>query len=173
LLLSSAGVSAVERLGIERLTAVTVDVAAGSGVLHLTVDNMAPGDRAMASVDLVNKGTAPLRYALMAAASPASVAAHLRIDVWLPNPGCGPTGQARPPAGSVVLAAQRTVQSTPAAILGDPDTGLQAGDRSIGVGGTDRLCLSVALDRGAPNTVQGQTVTEVLTVLAEHDVEPS
>ncbi len=109
----------------------------------------------------------------MAAASPASIAEHLRIDVWLPNPGCGPIGMTAPPAGSVVLADQRPVGATPAAILGDPETGRQAGDRSIGVGDTDRLCLSVSLERGAPNSVQGQTTTEVLTVVAEHDVEPS
>jgi hypothetical protein len=173
LLVSSATVSDVERLTVNRLTAVTVDIEATGGTARLSFDGMAPGDRATASLTLLNSGTAALRYALVLEGFPPAVAEHLRVDVWVPTPDCG-DGRAGPPTGTLTLAVDRAISGSGAtALLGDPASGRQPTDRTIDVGGTDRVCVSVRVELSAPNSIQGQAATGVLTALAEHDVEPA
>lgn len=170
LLSSSATVSDVERLTFNRLTAVTVDLEALGGTVPLNFDAMAPGDRATASLTLRNSGSAALRYSLVLEADPLAVVQHLRVDVWVPSPDCG-EGTSGPPHGATVLAAAQPISAGGSTVLlGDPAPGRQPSDRTIGVGGTDRVCVSVRLDRDAPNALQGRTATGVVTALAEHDV---
>lgn len=170
-LLSSASVSAVEYLAPNRVTAVTIDVEPGAATVGLIVDNMAPGDRAVARLDIENAGSGALRYALTAATSDTAVADYLSVDIWLATDGCSPAG---PPVGATVLVTdQPALPGSATRILGDPTTGTQPGDRVVDVEETDRLCYSVELHRDAPNSIQGITTTHDLTVLAEHDLEVS
>lgn len=151
-----------------RLAAATLDVEAGQRTAPITVRALAPGDRATGSIEIVNAGDLPLHYALLLSPSGAPVESWLRWDLWLaPAQGCG--GATPSAADPDLLVADAVLDGgDDIALFGRPDPGFDPGDRVLGVGQRELLCLAVSLPLDAPDAVQGAAVTPRFVAAAEH-----
>ncbi|MEZ5410634.1 MAG: hypothetical protein R2761_21585 [Acidimicrobiales bacterium] len=151
-----------------RLSAATLDVEAGQRTAPVTVGALAPGDRATGSIEIVNAGDLPLHYALLLSPTGQPVESWLRWDLWLgPARGCG-GGTPGPTDPDLLLSGAVLDGGGPIALLGRPDPGFDPGDRVLGVGQRELLCLAVFLPLDAPDAVQGQAVTPRFVAAAEH-----
>jgi hypothetical protein len=158
-----AAFAASDRLGSNRLESATLDISEGTNSTDVHARNMAPGDTAFGILHLENTGTLPLIYSLVASVDTGGLADNLRFRLW-PGPQCD-----EPPDETGV--ADVVIESTDGAvILGNPEVGIQDGDRAISVGESDVLCYSISLPLDATNSAQGETSTQTFIVIAEHDI---
>ncbi len=160
---SSATFADSELIGVNRLGAATLDLEVGNLDVDLEATNLAPGDEVTGTLELVNAGDLPLRYALTASSSGGLLADWLRWDVWAGT--C-----AASPGASGLVAEGLQIGVSRRAVVGDVATGAQPGDRTLAVGASETLCLQATLPIAAPNEVQGAITTIDLAVVAEHDL---
>jgi hypothetical protein len=163
---SSATFGASEDLGQNRLGAATLDLTVGTRTVSITAPNMAPGDREVGQIELVNSGDLPLRYTLLSDADTSALLPLLRWDLWIEPGGCGSE-----PRG-LELVSGATLTSGSAAVIGDPTTGTQAGDRVLGAGERELICIAVELPAGAADAVQATTLAHQFVAVAEHAIAP-
>jgi len=151
-----------------RLSAATLDVEAGQRTAPIAVGALAPGDRATGSIEIVNAGELPLHYALLVSPQGETVESWLRWDLWLaPARGCG--GATPEPSDPGLFRAGAVLDGTgEIALIGRSDPGFDPGDRVLGVGQRELLCLAVTLPLDAPDAVQGAAVTPRFVAAAEH-----
>jgi hypothetical protein len=159
-------------VGVNELSSGTVDVVIGSRSVEIVGANLAPGDRAVGTIEIVNNGTLPLRYALVSTATGDPLGQWLAWDLW----SATTPGQCRRANSPGDLLASRLVlgSSTPTdqlAVLGDVGVGLDPGDRTIEPGSSDTICLAVVFELDAPDTLQGRRFEQSFTVVAEQNTE--
>lgn len=160
-----------ESIGVNRLSSATVEVEIGPSSVVISGENLAPGDRAVGSIEILNTGTLPLRYAITSDMSADPLSAWLVWDIWKGSSRgtCdnAPTsietladGLAFRPAGGI---------DTP--VVGDVAVGLDPGDRILEPGAAETLCVAVVLDLQAPDSVQNRRVEQQFTVVAEQHTD--
>ncbi len=156
-----------ETIGVNRLSSATVDVEVGRRSVRLVGENLAPGDRTIGSIEIVNVGTLPLRYALVAEPSTEPLLGWLTWDLWegAGTSGCGSTTAARRLVAGLVL------QPTDGAVLGDVAVGLDRGDRIIEPGAIDTICVAARFGLDAPDSLQGRRLDQTWTVVAEQHTD--
>lgn len=164
---SGANAAGVSEIGTNRLGAATLDIELGSSEATLTATNIAPGDTVSGRLDLTNAGTLPLIYAVSATTDGGALGAWLRFDVW-PADDCDVA-----PAVDSILVAGLMLDAPRVAVLGDPSTGRQAGDRSLAPGAAETICLRATLPPAAGNDAQGASLLFDLIIDAEHDIAAS
>ena len=160
---TSAAISDAERLGLNNLGAATLDIELGAGTATFDADNLAPGDRFVGVLDLRNAGSLPLRYSVTTTTAASPLTEWVTVQMW--PAGAEPCGL--PPATAVD---HRVVEGAQA-LVGNPAPGGQPGDRTLVVGGAERLCFGLHVSLDAPNELQGLVLTNDLTITAEHDLE--
>ena len=130
----------------------------------LALANIAPGDKVTAPVTVTNDGTLDLRYAVTSVAGgDAGLASALAVTVKAGVADCtngGFAASGAPVAGGTLSALS----------FGDVTPGAQAGDRTLAPGGSDELCVQVALPTSAANALQGKTASATFTFSAEQTV---
>lgn len=160
-----------ERLGRNRLTAARLDIAPGDRTVPIVGENLAPGDTATGAIEFVNEGTLDLRYSVRAAPVTDADARALApwvtwqfswVDAGQPCPRRTSNGRSY---GGAQLVDGRFIS-------GNSRTGGDAGDRILGVGGSEVLCLQAVLDIETPNSVQGVTLRTSFVAEAEQ-LEPN
>ena len=163
--LSKASFSDSERIGPNHLGAATLDIEPGENTTGVRVTNMAPGDSAATTITLVNVGELPLRYALMSQTEPSPLNEWLSTAVWEGTSCTDGAPDSDPLASPISLA-----DANSTALVGDPATGLQPGDRQLAPGEQETFCMVFELDSAAPNDVQGTETHQVISAHAEHDI---
>lgn len=161
-------------VGVNELSSATLDVEIGSRSVEIIGANLAPGDRAVGAIEVVNDGTLPLRYALVSTASEDPLGRWLAWDLW----PAGDPGQCRGSSTPRDLLASRLLlgsatPTTELSVLGDVAVGLDPGDRIIEPGSSDTICLAVVFDLDAPDTLQGRRFEQSFTVVAEQNTDES
>jgi hypothetical protein len=185
------------QLGRNELVAGVVDLTVGSSSTPLIVDNLAPGDQSLLTLELRNDGTLPLLVtAELAAAQPpadqqpagqdqtagqdetagqdqtagqdeVAPGSELEIISWLSATGC------RAEDAPVVAAGLAESSNTSGSDGSDP------ADRPgrLAPGESSQFCLSVGLPLSASNSAQGRAYYFTIIVTGVHDVsderEPS
>ena len=140
---------------------IVIGVTPASAVL--TASNMMPGDVANGTLTVQNNGTGTLRYAMTTAATNADTK-DLRDQLTLVvktkdtnTAGCGNFNGTQLFSGTLA-----------AALLGDPATGGQAGDRTLAGAATEVICFRATLPLlGTGNAFQGAATTATFTFAAE------
>lgn len=161
---SSANFADSEEVGVNRLGAATLDIEVGPATTSFQAANMAPGDVSIGTLELVNAGSLPLRYALTANRTDGLLAQWLLFDVWISS-DC----ETAVPASNPLVVGLLLDSSTP--LIGDPTTGSQPGDRIVAPLEAETVCLAARLPLAAPNSVQGASLTIDLVIDAEHNLE--
>jgi hypothetical protein len=164
---SGANAAGVSEIGTNRLGAATLDIELGSDEATLTATNMAPGDTVSGRLDMTNAGTLPLIYAISATTDGGVLGAWLRFDVW-PADDCDV-----PPAVDSLLVTGLLLDAPRVAVLGDPATGRQVGDRLLAPDAAETICLRATLPPDAGNDTQGTSLVFDLIIDAEHDIAAS
>ncbi len=124
----------------------------------ITFSGMVPGDAVAGPLEIANGGTGALRYSMTSEATDLD-GKHL-LDVLMlaveRRSGCD---------GAVL----ETIYSGPIglAAFGDPAPGLDPGDRALGSGSSEVLCLSAMLPVGTDFLYGGAASTATLTFWAE------
>jgi hypothetical protein len=144
----------------------TVILSAAPASAVVTYTTMAPGDSSTASLVLSSSGSMALRYAISGGATNAdskALRAQLlvtirTIDVTTPGTPCDNFDGTQLYSGNL---------STTAALVGDPATGSQTGDRTLSAGASETLCFRGSLPSAAPDSVQAATTTATFTFDAE------
>ncbi|MCP5028119.1 MAG: hypothetical protein GY929_17725 [Actinomycetia bacterium] len=158
-----------EVVGVNRLTSATVDVEPGERTATMTVTNMAPGDRAFGSIEVVNEGTLPLRYLLTSVASPSPLNPWLQWSIWPPDQSMG--CDTLPDSSTLIVDGRVLDGSASSTVFGSLEPGLDPGDRILQPADTEELCVSVELRLEAPDSVQGQTLDQEFVIHAEQHTE--
>ena len=133
----------------------TIDIES-SPTVAFTISAMVPGDASTQALTIDNAGTAPLRYALTAAATNL-LGDTLTLTVKTLGTSCTAFD------GTTVLAAT----ALDGAAIGDPAPGADAGDRTLAAAASEVLCLQIGLPLSTGNTLQGATSTAAFTFDAE------
>jgi hypothetical protein len=143
----------------------TVRISATPATTALTMGGMLAGDRLTTRLTVANSGSLRLRYAITSVISEGILAAKLVMTVKAGVSTC--TNAGFDADGSVLYGLGAAGSAQGLAILGDPATGAQAGDRTIGPGVQEVLCVQVALPVSADNTAQGRSTTVTSRFSAE------
>lgn len=118
----------------------------------LGLSAMVPGESQSSSFAVSNAGTAPLTYSVDATGS-GTLSTALRFSVYVggaaTNSGSAATGSRLGRCDGTALVTGVTLSSVP--------TTVTAVRRSLPVGSSETVCLLVALDAGAANSLQGAT----------------
>ena len=149
---SSAAFADREVFDRNHLGAGTVDIAVGDATARFAAVGMAAGDTADGRLELVNRGTLPLRYSLAMESDSATFDEVFDLVAWVGSTPCD-----TPPAGA------RPVRAT----TGSAGTTIGA----VAPGDAQLVCLSGMLPLSAPTSLQGRVVELTILVRAEHDVE--
>ncbi len=160
-----AAFGAAQRLGTYRLDAGTLDIEVGTRTTPIVVSNIAPGDRMVGSVELLNAGSLPLRYSLSFETSAQPLTGLLSWDIWTAS-ACEPG-----PSPAEALVSDRRLTAGSVALLGDPASGEDPGDRTIDPGAVELVCFAATMAIDAPDSAQGVASRHELTVAAEHAIE--
>ena len=161
-----------EVVGVNRLASATVEIQIGERSARLIGENMAPGDRAFGSVEIFNKGTLPLRFALTYQSPADPLAAWLTWDVW--ESSSPQRCEAAPAAATLLVNGAifgSTTTASSGAVLGDTAAGLDAGDTVLEPNAGTTICVAAQLDLDAPNDVQNRRIDQELTVIAEQHTD--
>lgn len=160
---SSASFSDIEEIPDNSLGAGTVVVVVGERSSIFEVDNMAPGDRALGVLEIVNDGTLPFRFLASATVTEGRLADELDVIAWRSTTSCGDS----PPAGAATWA---PLTDPPATVVAGP-VGARRG--RLGPGSSMLICLAAELPLSTSNDVQAQRLEFGVTIDAEHDVAAS
>ncbi len=138
-----------------------LDLALTSGnPLPFTVSGMAPGDVVYGGLQVSNSGNMELRYAINTTADGASILDEqldLTIDVvtdpgidtvWYTDDDVVGTANIYGPDGVLSYA-----------VIGNPSSGAQAGDRTLAASANERLRFKVTLPLSTDNSYQGLSCT--------------
>ncbi len=112
------------------------------------VNNMAPGDRVFQAIELSNTGSLRLRYAVTGETvdTPGSGGGELsdvlNYDFYSVS-GSGDCNAAG--VGALTALASGPIGHSETALIGDKDSGPQAGDREVAVTASDWLCVRTSL----------------------------
>lgn len=156
-----------ETIGVNRLSAATVDIEPGSTGVPITATNLAPGDRIVGSIAVHNAGTLPVRYALVSDGSIGPLSPWLSWEIW---PRSSSTCDADPEPAE--LLSEGPLPTDPgSAVFGDVNVGLDPGDRVLRPGQSEELCTAVTLMLRAPDEVQAQTQRQDFVVVAEQHTD--
>lgn len=153
-----------ETLGVNRLSSATVDVEIGLQSVAITAEALAPGDRAVGSIEIRNEGTLPIRYAIVSSITDDPLTAWLSWDLW---PASSPTRCAEMPSPSDLLVSGRVLSSATDSVLGDATVGPDPGDRILDPDTTETMCVGATFDLAAPDAVQNRRLEQQFTVVAE------
>lgn len=168
---SQAAFGDSETLGVNRLSSATVEVEVGDRTARIESENLAPGDRSVGSIEVVNAGTLPIRYALVTDLSADPLGRWLTWELWEKARGqsCESDGAPADPliAGLVLGSDGRTSEP----ILGDVAVGLDPGDRILQPDSAEVLCVAVTFDLAAPDTVQDRQIDQAFTIVAEQHTD--
>ncbi|MDO8750570.1 MAG: TasA family protein [Dehalococcoidia bacterium] len=147
----------------------TVDLTTSPTTALITFSNMAPGDKVTNPITVNNPGSLQFRYAVTSTTTENVLAAQIDLTIKSGVTTC--TNAAFGTDGTVVRAAGDLATTAGINLIGDPTTGLQAGDRTlVATTGTEVLCFQAELPIGTGNTFQGLTTTATLTFAAEQTV---
>ena len=140
--------------------------------------NAAPGDDFFIGVPVANEGTLELRYAVELAATAdtpsSSLLDFLSYELYVPAPAAtAVTCTAAGTAALTPLTSGALNVSDPIKAVGDKATGPDTGDRVLGVGGDETLCLKVLFDIDADDTVQGHDASFNLEFFSEQTANNS
>lgn len=155
-----------ETVGVNRLSAATVDIEPGSTGVPIVASNLAPGDRLVGSIAVENVGTLPVRYALVSDGTAGPLAPWLSWEIWPRSGTCDSE-----PEPTDLLSEGPLPTEPGAAVFGDVTIGLDPGDRILHPGESEEFCTAVTLVLGAPDTVQAQTVRQEFVVVAEQHTD--
>lgn len=117
-----------------------------------------PGDSVSATLTIENTGTGTFRYAMTSSATDPD-SKHLAQGLTLVierRTGCSGSVLETPYSGSVASAA-----------FGDPNPGVDAGDRQLGPGTSEVLCFRVTLPTGSDAAYSSASTAWTLTMWAE------
>ena len=147
----------------------TLDLALTDGTpLPFTVSDMAPGDVVYGGLQVSNSGSLELRYAMSTTADGASILDEqldLTIDVvtgagvdtvWYTDDDVVGTADIFGPDGALS-----------SAVIGNPATGADAGDRTLAASANERLRFKVTLPSSTDNSYQGTICTVAFVFDAE------
>jgi hypothetical protein len=159
-----------EPVSASNFTTGTVDIVAAHSITQtLGAPNMAPGDVVYGVVPVSNGGSLELRYAVEVTGTNLQVAdlsGQLQLGVYAGVATCDAAGVAlATPIGTAA-----GVPTTPVTIIGNPVIGNHPGDRVLGAGASEDLCVSVGLPLATDNTFQATDAQVALTFLAEQTV---
>jgi hypothetical protein len=136
----------------------TISLGVAPAGTLITFNGMVPGNQVEGALTIQNDGTGDLRYAMTTVATDPD-SKHLRDALQLQverTTGCG---------GPVLEVLYDGPIAT--ASFGDPGTGSDPGDRTLGSGLSEVLCFRATLPPGADSQLQGATTTATLTFAAE------
>lgn len=166
LLVSSAVFNDATRNEAMRLDAGTVDIAAAPVTFALDATGLVPGDVVATPLQVRNDGSLELRYSVTSTVDDALLADELELTIRTGVTDCDAVGAALD--GSVVAGPVRLGGLTGDAVLGDPATGQDAGDRVLAAGTSEVLCFRVELPTTATEaTAAGLSVSATVRLDAE------
>lgn len=166
----SASFGDQESVGRNRIGAATVDLEVGERTTPLRATDLAPGDLVTGEIELVNAGTVALRYAVTVAVEGSGPLGPWLGWRFLPVAGtasCPDEAEWRAGVDGAVAVPGDRLDQGEVAVLGNPAPGAHDGDRILGVGGSERLCVAVVVDIEAPNSVQDSTTEVRITANGE------
>jgi predicted ribosomally synthesized peptide with SipW-like signal peptide len=142
------------------------DATTGSfttGSIDLTLDDatvfavagMMPGDTVNSTLNVLNSGTATLRYAMSTTenSDPTDLGSELQLTITL---GACPGGAVVDPTGDLQDAA-----------IGNPAPGPQSDERTLAPAGNENLCFSAHLPDTAGNAFEGASSQFTFTFASE------
>lgn len=146
-------------------TSGSVDISSAPASAVVQFDNMAPGDELVAPLTVRNDGSLELRYALTSVTTEDTFASQLDMTVKRGVTDCSAGGFDAD--GTGLYGPDDLGSASGKNVLGDPATGQQAGDRTLGVGAGETLCFRVRLPLSTGNGYQGLSTTATLIFNAE------
>lgn len=164
-LTSTALLTDAESVSGNTFSAATVIIDANPAATAFNLPAMRPGDEAVLEITAANTGTATFRYAVTSVTTEDVLAAELILTVRQLVTDC--TESAWDGSGSQLYTGKLGDTTTPGglALVGDPATGADAGDRVLAASATEALCFHVELPVSARTQNTGTTAT--FTFIAE------
>jgi hypothetical protein len=147
--------------GTDAWAPAAIDVHVDPALL-MQVPGMLPGDRYGGDLTVANAGADALRYALISSSTDSDgrgLRDVLEAEIRSAGSGCEAFDGEVLYRGSLIGAG-----------FGDPAGGHHAGDRLLGPGERELLCVEVTLPEAAGNHYQRSRTTATFTVVAEHAV---
>lgn len=170
---------------------VTLTADGSAALAPINITKMAPGDYVYKAIDITNQGSLAARYSVTSTSTALSTAVSGQQDgvqlakdlvatvkTGLTAAQCNAetgAGDATWTAGSSTnlpstagdLAAATPAVGSPVKFIGDATQGQQTGDRTLGAGSGEALCMQVTLPKTAGNADQGASATFSLAFNAE------
>jgi len=130
---------------------------------------MAPGDEVVNDIKVRNDGSLQLRYAVTSTTTENTLAAQLDLTIWdEAEEGDGGTDCNSTPPASKLYGPDNLGSTTPGTnVMGNPQQGFQAGDRTLAAAVEQFLCFKVKLPTSTDDTFQGKTTTATFVFAAE------
>jgi spore coat-associated protein N len=168
LLTTTATLTGTAPVASGQIATANVDIATAPAATLLTATDLAPGEVIVAPVTVTNTGTLAARYAVSATSSAADTAglgAHLTATIRLGVSACTAAGAT---ASGTALYGPGPLAATGGRVLvGDPTAGAQAGDRLLGVGQAETLCVAISRPPESPTSFNGKSASVSLAFIAE------
>lgn len=169
LLMSAAIYSAITSNEGLRLDVGTVDVATAPLTLELNATALVPGDVVATPLEITNDGSLELRYSITSITTTTddpSLAELLELEIRVGVSRCDATGADAD--GTLVAGPVLLGGATGAPVLGAPATGQHPGDRVLGPGAFEVLCLRVELPSSVTeDEAAGMSLAVTLQIDAE------
>lgn len=167
LLVSAAVFNDATRNEAMRLDVGTVDIAATPVTFALDATGLVPGDVVATTLDVINSGSLELRYAATSTVDDAVLADELELTIRTNVTSCDPVGAALD--GTLVSGPTPVRLGSPTGdlVIGNPQVGADPGDRVLGSGDSEQLCLRVELPASATEAVAGRSVSATIRLEAE------
>lgn len=147
----------------------TVDIAAAPATVVLGGLDLAPGEVVAGTLDLANVGALELRYAITSTTTEDVLAGILQLTIRTAVADCSPAGVDL--TGTTVAGPVPLGSTAGEPVLGDPAQGADAGDRTLGPGLGETLCVKVELPAAADDDDTAErTTTATLRIDAEQTV---
>lgn len=147
----------------------TLQLTAGPATVAFNAGNMAPGDVESGNINLQNSGSLGLRYAGSATATDTdskNLRGQLDFSVYLGVAPGSCTGGAHP-GGTLVPTSAAGPINAASDLFGSNTQGAQAGDRTLGAGAQEDLCVVASLPLSTGNAFQNATTVVTFTFDAE------
>jgi hypothetical protein len=147
----------------------TVDLTLGQTSAAVTMAPMMPGDKVTAPLSVDNSGSVGLRYSMTSTTSTtgdASLPNLLVLTIKDDVPAASCTDAQWATGTNVVYTGPLGDDAAPTHVLGSPAQGPDAGDRPLGAGASETLCVQVEYPLGA-DAGEGATTTATFRFDAE------
>ncbi len=149
-------------VGSNAFTTGTIDLTTNPATALFSVSAMMPGDSDYGQLNVLNSGTAQLRYSMTTSTTNTDskdLASEATLEIREKATGTC----AADFTGTQVL----VPTALASAAVGSPTQGFQTGDRTLGATANEDLCFKVSLPSDADNTYQGATTTATFSFHAE------